>query len=115
MERAELPPQATHEVDVLSGAVRVVLAGEFDLSTEADLASWLHAAVHDHPGMDLEVDLHRVSFLDSSGIRGLLTAHRLAGEHGRGFRLTGAHGTVREVLEIVDVYDMLAGPQPTPS
>ncbi|GIH07975.1 hypothetical protein Rhe02_60420 [Rhizocola hellebori] len=115
MERAELPPQATHEVDVLSGAVRVALAGEFDLATEADLAGWLRQAILDHPGLDLEVDLHQVGFIDSSGIRGLLIAHRFAGEHGRAFRLTGARGTVREVLEIVDVYDMLTGQQPTSS
>jgi anti-anti-sigma factor len=111
MERAELPPQATHEVDVLSGAVRVTLAGEFDLNTETDLAGWLGRAILDHPGIDLEVDMREVGFMDSSGIRGLLTAHRIATEHGRTFRLTGAQGTVREVLEIVDVYDLLTGQQ----
>jgi anti-anti-sigma factor len=114
MERAALPPQATHEVDVLSDAVRVRLAGEFDLSTEADLTGWMNRAVLDHPGLDLEVDLHEVGFMDSSGIRGLLTAHRIATDHGRAFRLTGAQGTVREVPEIVDVYDLLTGQQPTP-
>ena len=98
---------ATHEVEVLSGVVRVVLAGELDLSTEADLARWLGRAILDHPGMDLEVDLSGVGFLDSTGIRALLTAHRVATEHGSVFLLTGAAGTVREVLEIVDVYDLL--------
>ena len=115
MERAELPPQATHEVAILSGVVRVALAGEFDLATEADLARWLGQAIIDHPGMDLEVDLHEVGFIDSSGIRGLLTAHRIATERSRTFRLTGAQGTVREVLEIVDVYDLLTGQQPAAS
>jgi anti-anti-sigma factor len=115
MEGSQLPPQASHKVEVLDGAVRVVLAGELDLSTEADLGRWLSLAVLDHPGMDLEVDLYDVGFLDSTGIRSLLTAHRVATEHGRAFHLTGARGTVREVLEIVDVYDLLTGQQPLSS
>jgi anti-anti-sigma factor len=115
MEGSQLPPLATHRVEVLSGAVRVSLAGELDLSTEADLARWLSHAIVNHPGMDLEVDLHEVGFLDSTGIRALLTAYRFATEHGSAFRLTGADGTVREVLEIVDVYDLLTGQQPLAS
>jgi len=115
MASGELPPRGTHEVDLLSGAVRVSLHGEFDLSTETELVTWLRQALLDHPGMDLHVEVSGVSFLDSSGIRALLRSQSAAVAHGRGFRLTGAQGTIREVLEIVDVYDLLTGHQPTPS
>ncbi|WP_212843484.1 STAS domain-containing protein [Catellatospora sp. IY07-71] len=108
MERASTP-QATHEVEVLPDAVRVSLAGEFDLMTEQDLTTWLVGAIEAHPGRPVEVDMDRVTFLDSSGIRVLLSAHGLAARHGGSFRLTRASGMVREVLDIVDVYAFLSG------
>ncbi|GIF80392.1 STAS domain-containing protein [Catellatospora bangladeshensis] len=108
MERASTP-QATHEVEVLPDAVRVSLAGEFDLLTEQDLTTWLAGAIESHPGRAVEVDMHEVTFLDSSGIRVLLGAHGLAVRHGGSFRLTRASGMVREVLDIVDMYAFLSG------
>ncbi|MEV4415138.1 STAS domain-containing protein [Catellatospora sp. NPDC049609] len=109
MERASTPPQATHEVEVLPDAVRVSLAGEFDLLTEQDLATWLGDAIRSHPGRLVEVDMHEVTFLDSTGIRVLLQAHGAATRQGGSLRLVRASGMVREVLDIVDVYTFLTG------
>lgn len=109
MADAEQTPQATHTVVVRAGRVVVSLAGEFDLVTEPDLESWLRQAIVGNPGSEIEVDLHEVTFLDSSGIRSLLRAYDLAVEQGTPFRIVDAKGTVREVLEIVDVYDLLTG------
>jgi anti-sigma B factor antagonist len=109
MDRATRPAQASHEVEVLSSTVRISLAGEFDLAVERELSGWLNQAIQDHPGMDFDVDVHDVGFLDSSGIRALLNAYRSVTAKGCAFRLTRAQGTVREVLEIVDVYELLTG------
>ncbi|GAA2361221.1 hypothetical protein Cme02nite_38880 [Catellatospora methionotrophica] len=107
MDRATNPPQATHEVEVLDNSVRITLAGEFDLANEQALTSWLVDAIKADPGRPVEVDMHDVGFIDSSGIRVLLQAHAVAAQHGGTFRLTRASGAVREVLEIVAVYDHL--------
>ncbi|WP_144119196.1 STAS domain-containing protein [Catellatospora sichuanensis] len=107
MNRASNPPQATHEVEVLADRVRITLAGEFDLANEQALTSWLVNAIQAGPGRAVEVDMQDVGFIDSSGIRVLLQAHAVAAQHGGSFRLTRASGTVREVLEIVAVYDYL--------
>lgn len=109
MGNAEQPPQPVIEIEVRQGRVLAGLAGEFDLNSEADLAHRLGQAMVEHPGLEVEVDMSRVSFLDSSGIRALLQAHGMATERGCVLRLVGTHGTVREVLEIVDVYDLLTG------
>lgn len=109
MERASTPPQATHEVEVLPDTVRVSLTGEFDLLTGPDLTSWLGDTIRAYPGRPVEVDMQQVTFLDSTGIRVLLQAHGLAAREGGCLRLTGASGTVREVLDIVDVYTLLSG------
>ncbi|GAB4057743.1 STAS domain-containing protein [Catellatospora paridis] len=107
MDRASNPPQATHDLEVLADRVRVTLAGEFDLANEQELTRWLADAIQAGPGRAVEVGMHDVTFIDSSGIRVLLQAHAMAVRHGGTFRLTSASGTVREVLEIVAVYDFL--------
>ncbi|GIG00535.1 STAS domain-containing protein [Catellatospora citrea] len=107
MDRASNPPQATHDVEVLADRVRITLAGEFDLANEQELTDWLLDAIQAGPGHAVEVDMHDVGFIDSSGIRVLLQAHAAAVKHGGSFRLARASGTVREVLEIVAVYDYL--------
>ncbi|WP_155373424.1 STAS domain-containing protein [Catellatospora vulcania] len=107
MDRASNPPQATHDVEILPDRVRITLAGEFDLANEQALTSWLVDAIQAGPGRPVEVDMHDVGFIDSSGIRVLLQAHAEAARLGGSFRLARASGTVREVLEIVAVYDFL--------
>ncbi|MEU8003790.1 STAS domain-containing protein [Catellatospora sp. NPDC049111] len=109
MDRASNTPQATHEVEALPDRVRMVLAGEFDLANEQALTSWLVDTIEANPGRPLEVDMHDVGFIDSSGIRVLLHAHATAQRHGGSFRITRASGTVRDVLEIVAVYEHLTG------
>lgn len=106
--------QLTHEIEDLDhGTVRVALRGEIDLSVAAEVAEVLAGAVGHDPGRHVVVDLSGLDFLDSSGIREILNAYATATGHGSTFRLTGAAGSVREVLEIVAVYDLLTqGNQP---
>ncbi|MBV1856516.1 STAS domain-containing protein [Catellatospora tritici] len=109
MDNAGRRPQASHKVELAPDIVRVSLVGEIDMGVEDAVEGWLTDAIRTHPDRRLEVDVSRVTFLDSSGIRVLLHAHAQAVQEGCAFRLTGAHGTVRDVLEIVDVYDLLTG------
>jgi len=102
------PPQVTHAIQAYEGVVRVELHGEVDLAVAGEVAGWLEGAIDGHPGKDLEVDLSALEFLDSSGIRTLLNAYSIATRNGRAFRITGAAGGVREVLEIVGAYHLLA-------
>jgi anti-anti-sigma factor len=53
------------------------------------------------------VDLTGVTFLDSSGIRALLTVRRIADEHGAALTVTGAHGIVRRVLTLTGLLGLL--------
>lgn len=103
-----LEPQASHLVEVRGDVVRVHLRGELDLAVAAEVSSWLEKALDEHAGKDLEVDLSALDFLDSSGIRALLNAYRATTARGLAFRVVGATGGVREVLEIVDVHELLS-------
>jgi anti-anti-sigma factor len=78
---------------------RVTVAGEMDMLS----ATVLQDAVADVLGRRprrIELDLHDVTFLDSAGIRTLLTCHAEAGRAGCELNLVDPHPRVYRVLEI---------------
>ena len=94
-----------------SGRAVVTLTGECDLEVRDDLIATLLRAVGD--AELVVVDLAGVTFMDSSGIHGLVTAHRSARGAGRALHVVNASGAVATVLEITGVAGLL-GPPPTP-
>ncbi|HZN17968.1 MAG TPA: STAS domain-containing protein [Micromonosporaceae bacterium] len=91
------------------GTVRLSVGGEVDMCTAAQLASALADALAEPQLAHLVVDLHRVSFLDSTGIATLLAALRQADGNSVGFAVVNCGDMVRRVLEITGVYKTLAG------
>jgi len=87
------------------GRTVLVLAGYIDLSTAMRVGAAISAALPE--ASSLEVDLAGVTFVDSSGLREFVLGYQQAKSAGRGFRLTGAHGSIRQVLEISGLYDSL--------
>jgi anti-anti-sigma factor len=89
----------------------VVVSGEIDVLYVETLASELTAAA----GSDaerIEVDLSGVTFIDSTGINTLVKGRRLATANGKGYRVVGSDGFVRDVLKLSGVWDHLTGPVP---
>jgi anti-anti-sigma factor len=93
----------------VDGHVCLQLTGEIDMQVESTLATWFQEVAAQHPGKNLVVDLSEVSFLDSSGIRRLMDAHRDLAENGVKMTVTGAQGVVLTVLKVTGVYDALTG------
>jgi anti-sigma B factor antagonist len=94
------------ETEVTDGLAHVALKGELDLSTvnkvEEELAS-LEAS-----GADLIVlDLSRLSFLDSTGLRCLVTADQRAKEAGRRLVLVRGPDAVQRVFTITRLEERL--------
>jgi anti-sigma B factor antagonist len=88
------------------GLVRLLVAGEIDTDTAGQLVQAVEQAFVDDP-RGVTVDMTGVTFLDSSGIRAVLTARRLAGEHGAALRVAGVHGNVLEVLTVAGLLGIL--------
>ncbi|MEV8507127.1 STAS domain-containing protein [Actinoplanes sp. NPDC051475] len=84
----------------------VALTGECDLAGRDRLTAVLRAAL-DSAEL-VVVDLAGLTFIDSSGIHGLVTAHRAAQSSGRRVELVNASGAVAAVLELTGV-DRLLG------
>jgi anti-sigma B factor antagonist len=96
----------SHHRDAESATVAA--QGDIDLSTVDQLVSEIAAAAAADV-TDVVVDLSGVAFIDSAGISALLRGRRLADERAQRFRVTGAEGLVREVLEMTGVWRHLSG------
>jgi anti-sigma B factor antagonist len=82
--------------------VIVVPTGEIDLATaprmEASIEELLNSGFR-----QVVVDLRRVEFMDSQGIRALMNAHHHAVEQEAMLSLILGHGVARNVLELCGV------------
>jgi anti-anti-sigma factor len=82
----------------------VEVSGEIDLATAPQLAEVLGQFANG----TLRVDLSAVTFLDSSGLRTLLRAHRDAQRAGRRMIICGhLHPLVQQTIEITGLDDVL--------
>jgi anti-anti-sigma factor len=91
-----------------SGRVVVALSGECDLLVQTELTDVLLAAAGAAPVV--LVDLEALTFLDSSGIHGLVTAYQAVLDQGGQFYLANATGVVADVLELTGVGDLMRPP-----
>lgn len=78
--------------------------GEIDLASAPDLESHLGRCVKDG---SVIVDLSDVSFIDSTGLRVLLTAHEAASERGHQLGLVTVEGPVTKLFSLTGVADHL--------
>lgn len=83
------------------GTCVVALVGEVDLDGSARLRDTLLSCLESAPGT--VVDLSGVTFMDSSGINALITAHQAAQAGGARLRLAAPQEPVLRVLQLVGV------------
>jgi serine/threonine-protein kinase RsbW/stage II sporulation protein AB (anti-sigma F factor) len=98
--RPEFNVQAQRDGDRLL----IATAGELDLTTTPDLEAALQ---HGAPYAALELDLAGLTFIDSSGLRLLLSERDRARRDGLGFSISGATGPVARVFAISGFNDEL--------
>ncbi len=110
------------EVDTAErdGAVCVVLRGELDLATADEVEDALHRAERDEPSV-VVIDLSGLTFLDSTGLRTIVTADQRARRNDRRLVVVKGPDTVHRVftitrlderLEMVDDAESGIGPAP---
>jgi|SRR5580765_6272094 len=78
----------------------VTVRGELDIATSPALEEAVHARLDD--GIDVVLDLRGLEFMDSSGVRVLVTAHARAAETGRRFAVVrpAPDSAVEKILSI---------------
>jgi len=85
----------------------VEVAGEVDVATVSMLAKALDDAVRSGSG-DILLDAQQLTYIDSAGIRTLLSTQRALAESNRRFALIGCHGVFRRILETASLADRFA-------
>ncbi|MTD44383.1 anti-sigma factor antagonist [Conexibacter sp. W3-3-2] len=96
----EPPPFSLEQRRAQDGSRVVTVRGEIDLATAPEVQQALGARQDGE--IALVLDLLGTSFLDSSGIRVLVEAHRHGAAQGVPFRVAGSR-PVRELLETTGV------------
>ena len=90
-----------------SGDLVIALHGEFDaLGTAAVRAGLERVATAEGPSL-VVLDLSQVTFIDSSGVGAIVYLFKRLKALGRALELTGVHGQVRELLELLRVHKAL--------
>lgn len=92
--------------DDVDGAVRLIVTGEIDMATAEQIAAATEKVLADRP-THITIDLARVNFLDSSGLRYLLTAHRIATDNDTDLRVVNATGAPLRVLTLTGLLVIL--------
>ena len=88
------------------GRARVVVVGEIDLDSAADLRRVLAAALQASTG--LEIDLAKVSFCDCSGLHVLMDTRHESLSSGQTTAVIDASPCVRRLLGLTGTLDLLA-------
>ena len=102
MARTTSPPRAR---------TQIVLAGEHDISTGAELAATLARAIATDDEADLVVDLAGVSFMDASTLTVLLRARIYLRDRRRRLHVQNPSRPCRRVLDLCQLHGLvLSGP-----
>jgi stage II sporulation protein AA (anti-sigma F factor antagonist) len=92
------------------GSILISLAGELDGEETERLRAGVTDLVRQHAPAPIRIDATRLTFLDSSGIRALITCHRVAEQSGSRLSIPWAHPHVFQVLQItglLSVFDVV--------
>jgi anti-sigma B factor antagonist len=104
MSELPLPEAFTVRTEHHGGATVVVPTGELDLATAPALENALARAFDGGSAARVVLDLRELEFIDSSGLRTLLTARRRADDAGADFSLVAGHRGLERTLEIAGVH-----------
>lgn len=109
-QRGAQPGQLSVMITATDGIRVITAAGEIDHDTIEPLRQALQAPSLPRPR--IVIDMHQVTFMDSSGINTLIAAHQAVTAAGGWLRLAGPAGSVMRTLQIVGV-DALIDSRPT--
>jgi anti-sigma B factor antagonist len=96
---AETVPEFTVATEIVQGWAVLSVGGEVDAYT-ADELDRVVGEVVQRGHARLVLDLERVTFLDSAGLRVLVAAQRLVGDRDGAMRLVGANTDVLRVFRV---------------
>lgn len=101
-----VPEAFTVRIEPRGDVAVVVPTGELDLATAPALEAALGRAFESAGAGRIVLDLRELEFIDSSGLRTLLTARKQAEDAGAQFSLIAGHRGLERTLEIAGVHSV---------
>jgi anti-anti-sigma factor len=93
--------------DVVQGGLHtLVLSGELDLSPAADVEAMIRRLCADGAS-GIGIDLSRLTFMGSTGVRLVLAAREMCAEHGSDFFVIPGPPSVQRLFEITGLLEAL--------
>jgi len=96
----------TYQSDETDGTVKLVLSGEFDLSSASLIEDVLKEIEAQHPPV-LLLDLRELTFMDSTGLRVMVSADARARDDSRRLAIVQGPEPVHRVFRITGLDDHL--------
>jgi anti-sigma B factor antagonist len=107
-------PYLTIEVMSAPDAHTIVLTGEADLQGVPEVEAALKDALDGEPRL-IVIDLSNLTFIDSSGLHTLVTAHELCRARGHELRIIPGPANVQRLFELTGMNDVLPLYQANPT
>jgi anti-anti-sigma factor len=100
-------PRSFEVQDVVSGGRhRLLLTGELDLAPAAELEAMLVRLCAEGT-KEITIDLSKLRFMGSTGLRLVLLAKELCEEHGYDFYLVAGPANIQRMFEMTGLLDVL--------
>jgi anti-anti-sigma factor len=94
------------QASLRNGRHTLLLTGELDLAVAAELEATIRGLSGEGVS-GIELDLSQLTFMDSSGLRVLLSAQALCAESGYDFLVIPGGGQVQRLLELTGTAEIL--------
>lgn len=87
-------------VEIHGATASLILSGGIDYSSQEEVRNAIQKALTADSVREIHVDFAGVTFMDSSGIRALVTLHKKAEQQGKTLLLKNCSKSIRELFEI---------------
>jgi HptB-dependent secretion and biofilm anti anti-sigma factor len=94
-------------VEVTGNIARIFLSGDFDFSTQGQLAEAIEQALSSKEAKEIQVDMTHATFIDSSVIRALLKLQEVATTRNQSLSIWNCSEHIREIFVIGGFDQML--------
>jgi anti-sigma B factor antagonist len=96
-----------HALDEEEDRIRIALSGELDLSSALTFEEQLRRIEQTRRPATLVIDLSRLKFMDSTGVRLILSAHTRAVRDGRRLQIVAGTDAVRRIFSLTGLNERL--------
>lgn len=86
--------------------MEVFLWGRLDVHLSADIEKEINRIIKDEPDCHLLLNLEKVEYMSSSGLRIFVSTMRVLKESKRKLKLCNMNNAVKKIFEVVELMDM---------